>query len=218
MQQHRTFEGDIVLHVSLPYLLYLPAGYDEQPDARWPLLVYLHGAGDRGDDLSLLDQHGVPGLTVAGQELPFIVAAPQCSARTWWRDEIPSLDAFVDGVIDGYRVDRRRVYVTGASMGALACWEVAMRRPERFAALAPLCGAIARPADAVQVLKDVPTWVFHGAKDEAVPIEQSQRLVDALEAVGGNVRFTIYPDAGHDCWTETYANPEFYEWLLAQSR
>jgi predicted peptidase len=115
-----------------------------------------------------------------------------------------------------YRVDRDRVYVTGLSMGGYGTWELAEEYPDRFAAIAPVCGA-GNP-DAAKKLKDLPAWVFHGERDTVVPFKRSQDMVNALKKVGGRVRFTPYSDRGHDCWTPTYANPQLYEWLMKQKR
>jgi len=115
-----------------------------------------------------------------------------------------------------YRIDENRIYVTGLSMGGYGTWDLAIKYPNRFAAIAPVCGG-GDPTKA-SVLKDLPIWVFHGAKDEVVTLDKSQVMVDAIEKTGGSVKFTIYPEANHDSWTETYNNPELYEWFLAQSR
>ena len=123
----------------------------------------------------------------------------------------------MNDVITSYAVDTERLYLTGLSMGGFGTWHLGAVHPERFATLAPICGGGAWFAgfpEKARVLKDVPIWVFHGAKDEVVPLQESEKVVDVLKACGGNVRFTVYPDADHDSWTETYNNPELYEWFL----
>ncbi|MCA9067470.1 MAG: prolyl oligopeptidase family serine peptidase, partial [Planctomycetaceae bacterium] len=122
------------------------------------------------------------------------------------------LDALLDDLITRLKVDESRVYLTGLSMGGQGTWDWVGYSPERFAAIAPICGRADRSL--AEVLSTKPIWVFHGAKDTAVPLEQSERIVHALKKVGSDVKFTIYPDAGHDSWTESYNNPELYNWLL----
>jgi predicted peptidase len=119
-------------------------------------------------------------------------------------------------VLADYRVDPDRIYLTGLSMGGSGTWTLAGEYPEYFAAIVPICGS-GDPQDAKR-LKELPIWVFHGAKDEAVPLSRSEEMVKALKEEGAEVKFTIYPEAGHDSWTETYNNPELYQWLLKHKR
>lgn len=200
------------LSVTLNFLLHLPQGYDQR-DA-WPLLLFLHGAGERGDDLELVKVHGPPKLIAAGKDFPFIVVSPQCPEfRSWHALE---LTALLDHLEQRYKVDEDRIYVTGLSMGGSGTWMLALNYPDRFAAIAPICGR-GDPRGAERIAH-LPTWVFHGAKDEGVPLEYSTEMVEALKKAGGNPELTVYPDAGHDAWTETYENPGLYEWLLKQKR
>jgi predicted peptidase len=212
-QKSQHFEREITITVKLDYLLYLPAGYDDE-EKDWPLLVFLHGSGERGDDLDKVKIHGPPKLIAEGKQFPFIVASPQAPRRRW---DPATLNAFLDDLVAKYRVDKDRIYLTGLSMGGAGTWALAGAYPDRFAAIAPICGG-GDPADAPR-LKEIPVWVFHGAKDEAVPVSRSAEMVDALREAGAKtVEFTVYPDAEHDSWTETYANPKLYEWLLNQRR
>jgi predicted peptidase len=180
---------------------------------QWPLVLFLHGAGECGDDLEVVKKYGLPKRLEDGRRFPFILVAPQ-SKRPGWDPEV--LARLLDQVLARYAVDRERVYVTGLSMGGYGTWALAAACPDRFAAAAPICGG-GDPRWAEQ-LKDLPIWVFHGAKDDTVPLSASEEMVRALKAAGGNVQFTVYPSAGHDCWTETYDNPQLYQWLLAQRR
>ena len=209
-----TLDREVTRRVVCRYLLYLPDGYAESEERRWPLILFLHGAGERGDDIEKVKLHGPPKLIAQGRRLPFIVVSPQCPAGEWWSCEV--LDALLCEVETRYRVDRDRVYVTGLSMGGFGTWDLALKYPDRFAAIAPICGR-GMPLLAERI-RHLPVWVFHGARDDVVPIEESQRMVDALKRCGGNVKFTIYPDAGHDAWTETYNNPALYEWFLQNRR
>jgi len=196
------------------YLLYLPAEYGKD-ERQWPLLVFLHGSGERGSDVNAVARNGPPKLAATGRVLPFILASPQCPERVEWYG--PEVDEFVEQLAQRYRVDRKRIYLTGLSMGGFGVWATGIFNPDRYAALVPICGGGWEPANAAR-LKNVPVWAFHGAKDPEVPLEAEQRYVDEVNAVGGRAKFTVYPETGHDAWTAAYADPELYEWLLKQSR
>ena len=203
---------NVQVQVRMNYLLALPADYATQES--WPLVLFLHGAGERGDDLELVKKHGPPKLISEGKKFPFIVVSPQCPNDVWW--EPIELTALLDDVISKHKVDENRICVTGLSMGGFGTWRLAAYTPQRFAAIAPICGG-GEPHWARR-FPHLPTWAFHGAKDTGVPLERSQTMVDALTEKGGEPRLTVYADAGHDSWTETYQNPELYRWLLAQRR
>ena len=211
-QQARHFEAEIRVTARLDYLLFLPDGYAKSKQ-RWPLMLFLHGAGESGTNLEKLKVLGPPKIVESKPDFPFILVSPQTSREGWNPD---TLNALLDEVIRKYRVDKDRVCLTGASMGGSGTWRLAAAHPEKFAAIVPLCGR-GDPADA-QKLARLPIWVFHGAKDSVVRIASENAMVEALKAAGANVKFTVYPDAGHDVWTETYNNPELYEWLLQQKR
>ena len=196
------------------YLVLLPAGY-EQGSQSWPLVVFLHGSGERGTDVTKVAVNGPPMLTAKGKAFPFILVSPQCPDGLLWSG--PEVDTFVELIARRYRVDPKRVYLTGLSMGGYGVWEAGMYNPQRYAALVPVCGG-GYSADTAYRLKDIPIWAFHGGKDPYVPLAEAKEYVDAVNAAGGHAKLTNYPEAGHDCWTETYANPALYEWLLAQSR
>jgi len=203
---------DVTIRVAMGYLLYLPKDYDTKES--WPLVLFLHGSGERGDDLELVKKHGPPKLIGEGKGFPFIVVSPQCPKSQSW--EPLELTALLDEVTRTQKVDQDRIYVTGLSMGGFATWELAALTPNRFAAIAPICGG-GEPYW-TRRFKHLPTWAFHGARDTGVPVERTQEMVDALTKNGGTPKLTIYPEAEHDSWTETYNNAEFYEWLLAQKR
>lgn len=200
------------------YIIFLPDGYDET-DRRWPLILFLHGIGERGDDPQVLKCYGPLQWAEKHREFPFIVVAPQCPRSSHWVEgegEIEKLHSLLDEVASIYRVDPDRIYVTGLSMGGRATWAMALEHPERFAAIAPVCGR--SDPEKAYLLKELPVWVFHGAKDSVVPLERAEEMVQALKACGGDVRFTVYPDADHDAWTPAYGSPELYDWLLQNSR
>jgi predicted peptidase len=195
------------------YLVFLPSGEGEV-EKRWPLILFLHGAGERGDSLDLVAVHGPPRLVRDREDFPFIVVSPQLPRRQKWSPE--RLAAFLDGVVARYPVDMDRIYLTGLSMGGDGTWAVAAEYPERFAAIVPISGA--GDPRSVCALKDLPVWAFHGASDAVIPARRSRRMVEALQACGGNVRLTVYPDVAHDAWTRTYDDPALYAWLLRQRR
>lgn len=209
--------------VQIQFLLYLPQGYEEQPNQKWPLVLFLHGAGERGDDLKLVARHGPPKLVASGKHFPFILVAPQCPAGRFWNPA--ELIVLLDQVQAEYRIDPTRVYVTGLSMGGFATWSLVTMYPERFAAAVPICGGgVAAPVYLAggkwaQELRRIPIWAFHGAKDPLVPVAESERMIEAFRSIGNqNVRLTVYPEAEHDSWTVTYDNEEVYRWLLQQKR
>ena len=208
-QTKEVFSAKVTKTFAYKYLKYLPEGYDGKKKV--PLLLFLHGAGERGDNLDLVTVHGPPKLIKKGKKFPFIVISPQCLKGSWW--DAAGLDALLDEFISKHAVDESRIYCTGLSMGGYGTWALGGQNPKRFAALAPICGGGNR-IDARQIRKK-PVWVFHGAKDSVVPLEESQRMVDALKQRGGKPKFTIYPEAGHDSWTKTYDNPKLYEWFLS---
>jgi predicted esterase len=194
------------------YYLHLPAAYETEPDKKWPVILFLHGSGERGYNLPLVKKNGLPKELDDKPEFPFIVVGPQCSPSEWWSP--PELNALLDRVEAKYRVDRNRIYLHGLSMGGYGAWALAAASPGRFAAVVPICGG-GDPREA-HLYGKLPIWVFHGGKDETVPLLRSKEMVEAIEKAGGNVKFTVFPDAGHDSWTPAYAMPELYDWLLQQ--
>lgn len=196
------------------YFVHLPPDYEADPKKQWPLILFLHGSGERGYDVNLVTRTGLPQDIDQRKDFPFIVVAPQVSPGDWW--SLPELKDLLAQVEKKYRVDASRIYLTGLSMGGYASWAFAADSPGLFAAVVPICGG-GDPQDAAR-LKDLPIWVFHGGQDDAVPIERSQEMVDAIKKAGGNPKFTIFPDDGHNSWTDAYATPELYEWLLKQQK
>jgi predicted peptidase len=204
---------DRSIKVTMQYLVYLPKDYEQKES--WPLMLFLHGSGERGDDLNLVKKHGPPKLIEAGRQFPFIVVSPQCPIdHDAW--ETCELSALLDEVVEKYKVDQDRIYVTGLSMGGSGAWALAIRQPDRFAAVVPICGG----GDSARAkrIAHLPVWVFHGGRDPTVPLQESQKMVDALKKNGSDVQFTIYAEAKHDSWTEAYNTPELYAWLLQQKR
>ena len=176
-------------------------------------MLFLHGSGESGTNLTRVKLHGPPKIVESKPDFPFILVSPQNNGRGWNSD---ALNALLDDVISKYKVDEHRVYLTGLSMGGSGTWSLAAAHPEKFAAIVPICGR-GNLADA-KILASLPIWVFHGAKDPTVPVQGDRDMVTAIKAAGGNIKYTEYPEAKHDSWTETYNNPELYKWLLEQRR
>lgn len=216
-QQPMRLEQTVSVHAKLDYLLYLPEQVPTSGKKR-PLMLFLHGAGERGDDLERVKRNGPPMLVEQGKDFPFIIASPQCPKDISWShpENIIALNALIDELVANYPVDESRIVLTGLSMGGFGTWVLAASYPGRFAAIAPICGGAGRMM--ARPLVNMPTWVFHGAKDKVVPLSQSQEMVDALKEKGSTrVKFTVYPETGHNSWVEAYNNPELYKWLLTHN-
>lgn len=240
IQQSGSFRTTLSRSVAYDYLLFLPSVHRAQAERRWPTILFLHSAGEAGANLALLLKNGPPKLIEtttaesATRQTPseaakalaseFIVLSPQCPVGRGW--DADALLALLDDVSAKYPVDPSRVCLTGFSMGGFGTWSLGMKHPHRFAAIAPICGG----GDLVEIgaglpgkrpaLQSLPIWVFHGGKDTGVPLSESERMIAAVKRVSGNndVRLTVYPEAGHDSWTETYDNPELYRWFLQHRR
>jgi predicted peptidase len=203
--------GENVAATSIGYLLYLPPDYTTQ--SKWPLVVFLHGGGERGQDLSLVRHVGLPRLIAEGQDFNFILLSPQCPEKIGWPPKfVVQLTEYISNTLS---VDWDRVYLTGYSLGGSGTWMTAIHDPGRFAAIAPLCVGDVNEAER---LKNMPIWAFHGGKDSVVPLDASQTMADAVKNCGGQVKLTVYPGVGHGISETTYQNEKFFEWLLGQRR
>lgn len=200
----------------LEYLVYLPEGYSEQNEQEWPLIMFLHGAAEWGNNINLVKRRALPKLIEQGANFPFIIVSPQCPNGYWWTEKLDALTVVLDEVESKYAVDAEQVYLTGVSMGGCGTWDLACRHPGRFAAIAPICGG--GQWDLAYRLKTVPVWAFHGAKDPVVPLRESTEMADALKRTGGDVQLTVYWEGKHDSWTATYNNPKLYEWFLSHRK
>ena len=211
-----TFDEKVEIPVKLDYVLYTPDGYKDSKK-EYPLIVFLHGAGERGTDLSKVSVHGPLQYIKEGNKIDAVILAPQCPEGVYWQPH--EVAALVKKVIKQNQIDENRVYLTGLSMGGYGVWATGGEYPELFAAMLPVCGAIYRPIYRnISHIKDMPIWVFHGALDDVVLPENSNKMVQALKAAGSNVKYTIYSFANHNSWTETYNNPELYKWMLEQKK
>lgn len=201
-----TFQG-------MQYTVRYPKDFDETK--KYPLLLFLHGAGTRGNNLGALKGNAFFKETEKYEDFPFVVAAPLCSENTWF-DMMETLKAWIKETAALPYVDASRVYLMGNSMGGYATWQLAMSMPELFAAIVPICGG-GMYWNAGR-LASVPVWAFHGEKDPVVYVEESKKMTAAVNAQGGSARLTLYPENGHDAWTDTYRNREVFEWLLSHSK
>lgn len=191
--------------------LYLPPGY-EAGDAAWPLVVFLHGSGERGTELARVKVHGPPKQVDQGRDFPFVLCSPQLEeGRTWSAHD---QHALIGALQARLRIDPARICATGLSLGGAGVWAWAAAYPQDLAAIAPVCG-YGDPAEVCQA-SGVPVRAYHGAADDVVPLAAQQACVDALRACGGQVDFTVYPGVGHDAWTPAYEDPALVPWLLAQ--
>ena len=195
----------------LRYVIFYPPTFD--PNKEHPILFNLNGAGSRGDDIqSAVDSLPVTLGAKAFPEYPFVTVAPLCSADTWF-DLWEHLEELVRLIVAQPYADKKRVYLTGGSMGGYATWQLAMSMPEYFAAIAPVCGG-GMYWNARRIV-NIPIWAFHGGKDPVVFPEESKKMVDAVNIRGGNAKLTVYPENGHNAWDDTYSNPELYRWFLS---
>lgn len=209
----QTFTGMTRKRVTLRYLLWMPepAG---RPAAGWPLLIFLHGSGERGDDLAKVKANGPPKYAAAGAGFPFVLVAPQLGEGMAW--DSAALEALRADLVARLGLDPDRVLLTGLSLGGHGTWAYALDHPDRLAAIAPVCGV--GDSERAGRIAHLPIWAFHGALDTVVPLAGGQEMVSAVRSAGGRVKFTVYPDVGHNAWDPAYADPALYEWLLAQTR
>jgi predicted peptidase len=250
--QLKSFHSTLT-HTTRQYWLYLPRAY-ETDDRRWPVMLFLHGGGERGEDPENVLKHGPIKEVANGRDLPFLLLAPQMPSRApraqpprrpapwpadkrkpmaretlgtdppWrplgppsgWHESQQDLLYIVDSTLSEYRADPDRVYLTGLSYGGFGTWYMASHYPDRWAAVAPICGA--GELDQVHQIGATPVWVFQGGRDDLVHPEWTLATADALDQAGGNVRVTVHEDLGHDCWTRVYGGQDLYDWFLSHKR
>ena len=216
----------------LRYRLLKPLDFD--PTEKYPLVIFLHGAGERGDDNVAQLKHGMKDFCDPSRREKYrcYVLAPQCPKNARWADidwskkemHIPAETSdsmklvfeVVDRMVADAAIDKNRIYVTGLSMGGYGTWDCLYRRPDFFAAALPICGGVS--TEVAESIKHVPVWCFHGADDKVVTVDYSRDMIASLKAAGGTPKYTEYPGVGHDSWSTTYANPQIYEWLFSQRR
>ena len=216
-QVTQQFIGSVVTEeydrkILVNYLIYLPDEY--QNDKTWPLVVFLHGAGEKGNDLEKVRRTSLPTLAEQGRDFPFVLVSPQCPKDSIWEPE--RVLALIEHICSDWPIDQQRVYLIGYSMGGYGTWQTAAVEPDRFAAIVPIAGG--GNSEEAEKLVDLPIWVFHGNADKCVPLKASQEMVEAVRAAGGNPKLTIFEQAGHGIATKTFTKEELWDWLLAQRR
>lgn len=198
----REFDG-------MKYVVRYPKGFEE--GKKYPVILFLHGAGTRGADITPLVNGVIFKKTEAFEDFPFVIVAPLCNANSWF-EVYDVLKRFAVKTAGEEFCDRERLYLMGTSMGGYATWQLAMSLPELFAAIVPVCGG-GMYWNAARLV-NVPAWAFHGGKDKTVFPDESRKMVDAINVNGGRARLTIYPENEHNAWDDTYSNKEVYDWLL----
>ena len=216
----------------LPYRLLQPMTVD--PKQRYPLVVFLHGSGERGDDNEKQLLLGVPEFLKPEnrKDYPCFLIAPQCPEGKKWvevdwgaessvQPKEPSepmalLLGLIEQLPKDYPIDPKRIYVTGLSMGGFGTWDVIARRPDLFAAAAPICGG--GDENTAPKIAKIPIWAFHGSKDSTVRVSRTLYMIEALKKAGGDPGYTIYPGEGHASWIPAYRDPQLMNWLFAQKK
>lgn len=201
---------------TLKFWFFLPSNESAKTDGGFPMLLFLHGAGERGDNPEKVKIHG-PAMLCSkpekAKDWPFLTVSPQCPGVRFWSPA--QLRVLIDQICDNYPVDRSRIYVTGLSMGGFGTWGLIAHSSDIIAAAAPLCGGY--DVSFAPKMAKTPIWTFHGDADGAVKYEYTKNLVEAVKKAGNkDIQFTTYPGVNHNCWTQTYDNPELYRWFLSK--
>lgn len=201
----------------LPYL-FAPASEDTNKPA--PLVLFLHGARDRGNDLNVLLKWGLPRFVNESSSLPYFFLAPQLPEGQTWVERESDVIALLDNLIASRSIDPSRVILSGFSLGTAGAWHIAASHPSRFAGLVAVSGRVPKTLETSQLaaLKEIPIQIFQGGKDEKLPIEDTQQIVDTLRGLGGTVDFTLLPEGDHFIADEVYGNPKLQQWLVSQIR
>ena len=209
----KEFLTSLTIPVSLKYNIYYPDNYYDS-DTTFPLVLFLHGAGERGNDLSLVEKHGIPKMINNGEDFPFITIAPQCPKNQWWSEPlyVKTLILLVEDIIRSNKIDIGRIYATGLSMGGYGTLAIAKERPDLFSAIIPVCGGM--DTTDIERLKDIPIWLFHGDEDKVVPVENSELIYDLLKPMNPDIKITIYKGVNHNSWDMTYNDKKIYDWIL----
>ena len=204
------FKKEIKLAIEVNYIIKLP---DNQKE-KFPLLVFLHGSGERGTNLDLVKNHS-PFTYQNLMQKDVAILAPQCPENKWW--DTNAIYELIQSITSKYNVDKSRIYLTGLSMGGWGTWKLATEHPELFAAVAPVCGVTdVNILKNVEVLQKMPIHIFHGALDDIVSPNMSIEIYQKLKKVNANCSLTIFPNDNHNSWDSTYSDPKFYEWLFTQ--
>nr|WP_293290576.1 PHB depolymerase family esterase [Allomuricauda sp.] len=208
-------ELETVTKENLKYYLYYPEHYFDSEET-FGLLLFLHGGGESGRALEEIKDTGPPKMLAEGKQFPFLILAPQNShAKKWWNTE--AVIQLLDSVTRMNRVDKNRIYLSGLSRGGSAAWELATQYPDKFAAMAVVCGMTPLPY-AHWIDQEMPIWVFHGDQDDVIDVEESDKMVAKLRDMGHDVRYTRYKGVGHNAWDRAYTTDSLYTWLANQKR
>ena len=221
---------------SYRYRVFIPAKWTAKK--KWPVILFLHGAGERGDDNTAQTRIGIgPALERQKETLQAVVVLPQCPSGRWWSE--PEMQALalksLDQTMTEFNGDGSRTYLTGLSMGGYGSWAVAVNNPARFAAISVICGGVRAPTRAgrlpnpldvgddsyrlaAEKIGKLPIWLFHGSADPVVPVSESRKMVEAFKSLGVTVRYSEYEGVSHNSWDRAYAEPEIFRWMLAQKR
>lgn len=215
------------------YQVFVPENWTNKQ--KWPVILFLHGAGERGDDGLIQTEVGIgTAIRRYRDRFPAVVVMPQCRKNVWWAESSMADVAMATLAVaqKEFHGDPDRTYLTGLSMGGYGTWYLAGKYPGKFAAIVPICGGILVPdmarmqsADdsapyteaAKKIGSQTPVWIFHGADDPTVPVTESRRMNDAMKALGGEVHYTEYPGVGHNSWEKAYAEPELLTWMLSKT-
>ena len=209
MYTKHKWESDI--YYNFNYAKYLPKDFDETKE--YPLVLFLHGAGERGDDLDIATRHGyMKYVREEGKEYPFICIAPQCPNDKYWGCYTESLIAFLDYITETLPIDKKRIYLTGFSMGGTGTWMLAMAAPDKFAAIAPVCGSGIYWN--TEILRNIPILMYHGDCDDVVPINESVNMLKSIHKNGGNAQLKICYGVGHNAWDYAYTDDLLMNWML----
>ena len=217
-RQSQLIDGELqtITKENLQYYLYYPKDYELRKSEDFGLLLFLHGGGESGAELEEIKKNGPPKLLVEGKEFPFLVLAPQNPhKRKWWN--IHAVNQLLNEIVETNRVDPKRIYLTGLSRGGSAAWDLAVQYPDKWAALAVVCGMTPVPY-AHWIDKKLPIWVFHGDQDKVISVEESDEMVAKLKEMGYEVKYTRYKGVGHNSWTQAYTTDALYEWMAKQKQ
>lgn len=207
-----SFSTEITVKKQLNYLLYTPENIKQSK----PLIIFLHGSGEKGNDLEKVKVHG-PFKYLKTHKLDAYVLAPQCPQEEYWDEEV--LYRLIQKVIKENKIDPDRIYLTGLSMGGWGAWNLAFAHPDMFSALVPIAGFVDRvPMIENCKIKDIPTRIFHGLLDDVVDVSYSVNIYKKLQTCSTDIELTIFDDANHDSWTRVYDDPAIYEWMLQQKK
>ena len=215
IKKNKTLSVDMNRSHQLKYLIYLPNDYLTK---KYPLVLFLHGAGERGTNLKDIEIHGLPKLVRNGKKFPFIIIAPQCPLNLWWSDPLPVdlLSKLVNDIVMKYGIHKNNVFCTGLSMGGYGTLALSIKNPKLFSAIIPICGGMdIKNFFDILNLKDLPIWLFHGDKDEVIPLENSQSIYKVLKPVNKNIKLTVYKGVDHNSWDRAYDDNELYKWMLS---